>query len=125
MIWRIPREHPIHYVHLYCPECRFDETRREGNWLLLRKGKGFIGLWSSTATEPWNNMNFRCEQRIAGISVRFGKFAFARTAFMNIIASVKKLSRVSVENSAGIFSSRSKKGKLQFILFLMQYIFDI
>ena len=66
MIWRIPREHPIHYVHLYCPECRFDETRREGNWLLLRKGKGYIGLWSSTATEPWNNMNFRCEQRMFG-----------------------------------------------------------
>ena len=66
MIYRIPEEHPIHYIHLYCPECRFDEIRREGSWLLLRKGKGFIGLWSSTPLEPWNGMNFRCEQRMAG-----------------------------------------------------------
>ena len=66
MIWRIPKEHPIHYVHLYCPECRFDEVRREGSWLLLRKGKGFIGLWSCNKMEPWNNMNFHCEQRMWG-----------------------------------------------------------
>ena len=66
LIYRIPEEHPLHYIHLYCPECRFDEVRREGNWLLLRKGSGFIGLWSSTPMEPWAGMNFHCEQRMWG-----------------------------------------------------------
>ena len=66
MIYRIPEAHPIHYIHLYLPECRFEEVRREGDWILARKGKGFIGLWSSRPMEPWNGMNFRCEQRMWG-----------------------------------------------------------
>ena len=66
LIYRIPENHPLHYIHLYCPECRFDEACREGSWLLLRKGKGFIGLWSSAPMEPWNGMNFHCEQRMWG-----------------------------------------------------------
>ena len=66
MIWRIPEEHPFHYIHLYCPECRFDEARREGSWLLLRKNNGYIGLWASAAFEPWTGMNTGCEQRIWG-----------------------------------------------------------
>ena len=69
MIWRIPEEHPIHYVHLYCPECRFDEVRREESWLFLRKGTGFVGLWASLPMEPWNGMNFRCEQRMWGSEI--------------------------------------------------------
>ena len=68
-IYRIPKEHPLHYVHLYCPECRFDEVRREGSWLLLRKGGGYIGVWSSVPMEPWNGMNFGCEQRMWGDEV--------------------------------------------------------
>ncbi len=66
LIYRIPEGHPLHYIHLYCPECRFDEVRRAGKWLLLRKGKGFIGLWSSVPMEPWQGMNVRCEQRMWG-----------------------------------------------------------
>ena len=69
LIYRIPEEHPLHYIHLYCPECRFDEARREGNWLLLRKGKGFVGLWSSVPMEPWTGENFGCEQRMWGSEI--------------------------------------------------------
>ncbi len=69
MIYRIPEAHPLHYIHLYCPECRFDEVRKTGSWLLLRKGKGFIGLWSSAPMEPWNGENFRCEQRVWGSDI--------------------------------------------------------
>jgi hypothetical protein len=69
LIYCIPKAHPLHYIHLYCPECRFDEVRREGSWLLLRKGKGFIGLWSSVPMEPWNGENFGCEQRMWGSEI--------------------------------------------------------
>ena len=66
LIYVIPPDHPIHYVHLYCPECRFNELRQQGPWLLLRKGQGYIGLWSSVPMEPWSGMNFRCERRLWG-----------------------------------------------------------
>ena len=69
LIYCIPEAHPLHYIHLYCPECRFDEVRREGDWLLLRKEKGFIGLWNSVPMEPWNGENFGCEQRMWGSEI--------------------------------------------------------
>ena len=69
MIYEIPEEYPLHYIHLYCPECRFEEIRREGNWLLLRKGQGYIGLWSSVPMEPWQGMNANCEQRMWGSEI--------------------------------------------------------
>lgn len=65
-IYCIPPEHPLHYIHLYCPECRFDEVHTVGNWLLLQKGSGYIGFWSSVPMEPWNGMNFNCEKRMWG-----------------------------------------------------------
>ena len=66
LIFRIPDSCPLRYIHLYCPECRFDEVRREGGWLLLRKGPGFIGVWSGTPMEKWNGENFGCELRMWG-----------------------------------------------------------
>ena len=66
LIYKIPENYPIHFIHLYCPACRFDEIRREGNWLLLRKGRGYIGIWSSEGMEPWNSRNFDCELRMWG-----------------------------------------------------------
>lgn len=66
LIYRIPHSHPLRYIHLYCPECRFDEVRRTGDWLLLKKDSGFIGLWSSAPMERWNGENFGCEMRMWG-----------------------------------------------------------
>ncbi|MBQ8200680.1 MAG: hypothetical protein IJZ74_02800 [Clostridia bacterium] len=66
MIYRIPEAFPIHYIHLYAPECRFEEIRREDGWLFLRKGSGYLAFWSSIPMESWNGMNFNCEQRMYG-----------------------------------------------------------
>ena len=66
LIYHIPEEHPLHYIHLYAPECRFDEVRKEGQWMLFRMGNGYLGFWASAPMEPWNGMNFGCEQRIWG-----------------------------------------------------------
>jgi len=66
MIYRIPAIHPIHYIHLYCPQCRFDEVVTDGGWIFLRKKRGFIALWSSKPWEEWNGMNVHCEQRVYG-----------------------------------------------------------
>ena len=73
-IWRIPENHPFHYIHLYAPECRFDEVRRMDasggrEWMLFRKGNGFLGFWASVPLEPWNNRVFRCEQRMWGSEI--------------------------------------------------------
>ncbi len=69
VIYRIPESQPLHYIHLYCPACRFDEVHREGPWLLLHRDRGWIGLWSSVPAEPWNNQNFDCEQRLWGSDI--------------------------------------------------------
>ncbi len=66
LIWRIPETHPLHFLHLYCPRCRFEEIREAGEWLLLRKGRGFAGIWTSRPRESWDGMNFGCEERIWG-----------------------------------------------------------
>ena len=69
MIYRIPREHPIHFIHAYVPECRFDEVICRDNWLFLRRGAGYIGLWTSVPMEPWEGLNRRCERRAWGSDI--------------------------------------------------------
>ena len=66
MIYRIPVAHPLHYIHFYVPQCRFDEALSEGEWLFLRKGDGYIGLWASRPMEPWTGVNAGCEWRVYG-----------------------------------------------------------
>jgi hypothetical protein len=38
-------------THAYVPRDQFDEVVREGKWLFLRKGKGYLALWSWRQTE--------------------------------------------------------------------------
>ena len=68
-IYRIPERHPIHYIHLYAPRCRFDAFEVDGQWLFLAKNGGYIGFWSSLPTEPWTGVNADCERRIYGDDV--------------------------------------------------------
>ena len=65
-VYRIPEDHPIHYIHLYAPRCRFDAFEIEGQWLFMAKGRGYIGFWSSLPAEPWTGVNADCEYRIYG-----------------------------------------------------------
>ncbi len=66
MIYRIPEEHPLHYIHLYAPLCRFDRVTEEDRWLFLRKDRGYIAFWSSVPMEAWTGMNTACEKRMYG-----------------------------------------------------------
>ena len=66
MIYRIPETFPLHYIHLYAPRCRFDDVRDTGEWLILRRGQGYIGFWTSGTREPWTGMNADCEERMYG-----------------------------------------------------------
>jgi hypothetical protein len=34
------------YTHAFVPQDRFDEVVRDGNWTFVRKGDGYIALWS-------------------------------------------------------------------------------
>ena len=65
-IYRIPAAHPIHYIHIYVPRCRFEAFEVDGSWLFLSKDSGYIGFWSSLPTEPWTGVNADCERRIYG-----------------------------------------------------------
>ena len=70
-VYNIPETHPIHYTHLYCPVCRFDEVRRENNWLFLRKGSGYLAVWCSGGFEAFDGMNAGCEWRTYGDAIAY------------------------------------------------------
>lgn len=65
-IYRIPDTYPVHFTHLYCPEGRFAEVKRDGNWIFLRKSEGYLGIWCSEALHKYNDMLFDCELRAYG-----------------------------------------------------------
>ena len=65
-IYRIPQAHPIHFIHLYAPLCRFDAFEADGQWLFLARDRGCIGFWSSVRSEPWTGVNANCERRLYG-----------------------------------------------------------
>ena len=109
-IYRIPETHPIHFIHLYAPLCRFDEVRKENNWLFLRRGDGYIGFWSNLPLEPWNNMNFDCEQRlwgsdIAGLCLCAGRETASMDAFVRLAADLNPVYDASAATlTAGAFT---------------------
>lgn len=66
VIYNIPEEHPVHFTHVYCPKERFDQAVKEGNWLFLSKDQGYMALWCSEETVPYDDVIFGCEMRVYG-----------------------------------------------------------
>ncbi|MBR4503288.1 MAG: hypothetical protein IKP22_15590 [Clostridia bacterium] len=66
MIYRIPEEHPLHFIHVYAPLCRFDRVIEEENWIFLQKDRGYIAFWSSVSMEDAVGLNTGCEKRMYG-----------------------------------------------------------
>lgn len=70
MIYSIPDKNPIHFVHAYLPKKRFDEVvfkgyeENLGEWVFMRKNRGYMALWCSERLSPWNQELFDCELRI-------------------------------------------------------------
>lgn len=69
MIYRIPENHPIHFIHLYAPKCRFDEYLRLDGWLFVRRGRGYVGFWCVRTLEPVDGVNVYCELRAYGSDI--------------------------------------------------------
>ncbi|MCB7319001.1 hypothetical protein [Lacrimispora sp. 210928-DFI.3.58] len=63
-VYSIPEYFPIQFTHVYCPLCRFDETRQERHWLFLKKDGAYLALWCSGALTPYNDTLFDCEFRV-------------------------------------------------------------
>ena len=66
MIYRIPEEHPLHFIHIYAPLCRFDRAVTEDHWLFLQKDRGYIAFWSSVPMEDAAGLSSGCEKRMYG-----------------------------------------------------------
>lgn len=71
VIYNLPEEHPIKFVHAYIPFERFDDYKVDGNWVFLKKHKGYIALWSSVKGKPHNDMLFGAELRYRGDKLAF------------------------------------------------------
>lgn len=65
-VYRIPDSYPIRFTHLYCPEGRFTEVKKEGNWIFLQKSQGYLGIWCSEKLTAHDDRMFGCELRAYG-----------------------------------------------------------
>lgn len=70
-VYHIPADNPIHFTHAYIPVKRFDECQQEDQWFFLKKGEGYLALWSSAPYTPHNDMIFGCEYRAYSTSTGY------------------------------------------------------
>ncbi len=63
MIYDVPQEHPIQFIHLFFPVMKFDRVERAGNWICASKGNGVLGLWCSEELFENSDVLFDCELR--------------------------------------------------------------
>ena len=75
-IFCLDDEVPIRFVHAYLPEEKFDEVRRDGNWIFLRKGAAYMAYWTSIKGERHDDMLSGAELRYhapdLGFAVKMG-----------------------------------------------------
>jgi len=65
-LYRLDRDHPVPFVHMFFPEFAFDEVIRESGWIFGRKGSSYIAVWCSRELTLHNrditqNVDFRAE----------------------------------------------------------------
>ena len=70
-IYSISDEYPIHFVHVYAPLSKFEQSKIEENWLFLKKGNGNIALWCSDKMEPYSDELANSEFRVYSDNVAF------------------------------------------------------
>lgn len=70
-IYSISDEYPIHFVHVYAPLSKFEQSKIEGNWLFLKKDNGNIALWCSDKMEPYSDELANSEFRVYSDNVAF------------------------------------------------------
>ena len=72
LLYRLPKEHPIRFIHLFWNEAGFDETARGGGWVFGRRGNGYLGVWCSEPLVPHDDNLFGCELRAYGAGAEDG-----------------------------------------------------
>lgn len=65
-IYRIPDHYPIHFTHLYFPESKFDEVKKDGLWIFAKKDDGYLGIWANRPLKAWDDVLIGCEYRSYG-----------------------------------------------------------
>ncbi len=63
VIYDIPENHPIQFIHLFFPKMKFDRVERSGNWIFASRQNGLIGIWCSEELVENNDILFDCELR--------------------------------------------------------------
>ena len=63
-IYAIPSEYPVNFTHVYCPRGRYEKTKVEKHWIFMKKGSGYLALWSSGELIPYHDRIFNCEFRV-------------------------------------------------------------
>jgi hypothetical protein len=70
-IYLIPQHYPIHFTHIHWANARFEQMKQDGQWLVGKKGNGYIGIWCSDVKEPYNDQLFNVEYRVYSDNVAY------------------------------------------------------
>jgi len=96
LIYKIPSNDPLPWIHLFFPRLTFDEVREENGWIFGRKGDGFVGVWLPegyqwTTRGVWANIEVRSLRPRNAILAYVGRAA-VQDSFDGFIASTTKIS---------------------------------
>lgn len=70
-IFCIADYHPIHFIHAYLPQKRYDEVKFDGSWIFCRKRDGYLAFWCPVARSYHDDRLFACEIRYRADQVPF------------------------------------------------------
>jgi hypothetical protein len=96
VIYKIPSNDPLPWVHLFFPRLTFDEVREENGWIFGRKGDGFVGVWLPegyqwTTRGVWADVEARSLRPRNAILAYVGRAA-VQGSFDGFIGSTTKIS---------------------------------
>lgn len=70
-VYVIPKEHPIHFTHVFWPGVKFEKVITETQWLFGEKDGGYLALWCSEPMELHQDQIFDCEYRSYGDEIAY------------------------------------------------------
>ena len=74
-IYSIPENHPVGFTHLYLPENRFSEVRKDGPWIFLAERNGYLAVWMSGKAERYDDVIAASELRLYDRKAAYAVFA--------------------------------------------------
>jgi hypothetical protein len=123
-IYRIPKNHPIPFTHVYWPQSRFEEQAFTGNWIFGKASKGYIAVWCSEELKPYEDQLSGCEYRADSRDSAYLCICASQSEYLSLSAFMESCKCMDpvYENETGTLISRQETLKYEKHENLTQYI---